>query len=146
MLRVAAACGQLQGPGRVAVVGFEQRELQVDGHAVRLEQRDLGTGEVERLARRRVVAGRRARTSPSAMTYSGRGRIAAARSNCLGGFREVAPADRQPTQAGDRRGVVGHEIERLLVRGLRGVGIAVGDQEVAEQRGDVRRVLRREAG
>ncbi len=80
------------------------------------------------------------------MTYSGRGRIAAAPLELTGGLCEVAPADRQPAQAGDRRRVVRDEVEGLLVRGLRGFGIAVGDQQIAEQRSDVGGVLGREAG
>ncbi len=115
--------------------------------AAGLEQRDLGAGEVERCAPRRRRRPR-PRASPRAMTYSGSGRIAAARSNCRGAVCEVA---RRPTASRPRPAIdgawSGTSARALLVRGLsRPSGSPLCDQQVAEQRGDEGRVLRREAG
>ena len=117
------------------MVGLEQREIEVDDDAGRLEQLDLGPGELRTLRASGVGRPAAAWASPRAMTYSGSGRTSAARSNSAIAVVEVARADRQPAQPGQRRGVVGTRSRaRLVGSGASRRGSPVVDEQVAEER------------
>ena len=79
------------------------------------------------------------------MTYSGSGRMSAARWNNEIAVVEVAGTDRQPALPRERGGMGGHEREGTRVGIGGGLRVAGGDQQVAEQRIDEGDVLGREA-
>ena len=89
--RGVGGLGEAETLRRVAMIAFEQRQIEVDRHAGRLEERDLGTGQVV-LASAATASPVASWTSPSAMTYSGSGRTAAARSNPAAAPAEVTGA------------------------------------------------------
>ena len=116
--RLVGGLGERQRAIRVAMIGLEQRQIEVDHDAGRLEQLDLGAGQVD--ASRRVVGAARGRLR------IGQGDHVLGQRNDIGCLLEAidrlvetAVGDRQAALARECRGVARNELEGavILLRG-----------------------------
>ena len=136
---------QLERRGRIAVIGLEQGQLDIDDDAAGLEELDLGAGELD-------VAGRLGGSAGRCLGVGQGDDVLGQRQDVRGALEqgdrlvEVAGTDRQPALPGERGCVPGHEREGPPVGVRGGLRVAGVDEQVAEQRIDEGDVLRREPG